>query len=274
MPATTNSLLIAMFDAIGKGVTPTANFTPPTGFPLSSLADTQLFSRTRTPDLTANRQLTWDLGAATPFNVAMIAGTNATADTEYQLEAADDAGFTTGLVQSDPSGGPAFDTTLGHTIAVYVPPWGRTLIHVHATTLTKRYVRWRQWDPGNPEGYMEWGIARFGQGWQPADGFEADSHRVAPKYVGPKGAQRVLRGHELVVHMLTRAEAYDLEALCLTTLESRRVLMIPEPLHPETWLSQALWATLESVFVREPIAGMGYTGRRYRVQLTFREVDR
>lgn len=272
--ATTNALLVALFDGVGESTTPTANFTPPSGYPLVNVTNSQLFSRTRTPDLTADRQLTWDLGAPTHANVFGLFGTNASLNTTKRFRSASNAGFTTNVVESGSALTAAFDSSLGFSIATYVPPWGRSLIYIHPTDFTNRYVRWHQTDSSNTDGYQEWGIARLGLAWQPTIGFDSGSSRAEPKYVGPPGAQKILRGHQLTLHNLTKSEAYDLQSLFLSVLNSRRMLVIPEPLAVNTHLHDALWCVLESTYVREPIAGMPYSDKRYRMVVVFREVDR
>lgn len=276
MPYTiNNTLLIALYDGIGEDVLPTANFTPPAGdFALSNLQNSQLFSRTRTPDLTADRQITLDLGSAQEFNVLMLTGTNATADALGRFRAADDSGFTTNVVQSGSSLVPIFDLSLSHmpNIPRYVPPWGRTIIYLHPTSITKRYVRWHQSDTTNPDGFQEWAILRVGLALQFEGGFQ--NWRAIPRAIGPAGAQSNVRGHELTLHSLTKGEAYSLQDLVLTSLSTRRMLVIPEPLAPNTWLRDAIWCVLspEESYVREPLAETSYSSKRYKVVLTFREV--
>lgn len=268
---TLNTPMIAFFDGIGESVVPTANFTPPTDSPLSNLSNSQLFSRARTPDLTADRQLTFDWGSAIEHNVFMLAGTNATIDTTRRIRDADDSGFTTGVVESGGTLTSAFDTGYGQSRAVYVPPWGRTLIYVYADSVTKRYTRLYQSDVGNPDGYMEWGIARVGLGFQPQYGVE--SHKPLPKIAGVSGSEKLLRGHEISYHYLTRVEAYDLESILRTMLSSRRVLLLVEPLTPSTWLNDAIWCVCEDLYLREPVPGTANAEAKYKVQLTFREVE-
>lgn len=267
-----NNLLIAFFDGIGELITPSANFSPPAGdYALSNLTNSQLFSRVRTPDLTADRQLTWDWGSAIEHNIFMLAGTNATSAATRRIRDADNSGFSSGVIESGATLTSAFDTSLGLSRAIYVPPWGRTLIYVYPTSISKRYTRWHQTDSANPDGYQEWGIARVGLGWQSVGGFQ--SWKFAPLYQGAPGAEKVLRGHEFTLHNLTKSEAYDLQSILLSMLSTRRVLVIPEPLAPSTWLHDAIWCVSEEVYVREPIAGTSYADKRYKVVVMFREVD-
>lgn len=268
------NVMVALFDGIGESITPTANFTPASGFPLTAVRGVDMFhERLRTRDL-STAILTWDLGAPTPMDVFMLAGNNATVNTLRRWQAADDAAFTVGVVESGPTLTAAYNTALGYNLAAYRPPWGNPLIYVHPETVTKRYVRWHQLDAGNPYGYQEWAVARMGVGWQPLMDIDGDAHRLQSKYIGPPGAQKVLRGQALRFHALSKDEAYDLQSLCHSSLSDRRMLLITEPHDPRTWIHDAIWCVMESEFLREPIPGMSYSHRRYRVDINFREVDR
>lgn len=266
MTTTTNTLLIAFFDGIGESITPTANFTPGTGYPLSNLTNSQLFSRCRTPDLTTDRQLTWDLGSAIEFNTFMLAGTNATQSAIRRFRIASDSGFTSNVVESGSSLTSAFDTSLGLSRAVYVPPWGRTLLYILSQSYSRRYVRWHQSDSTNADGYQEWAIARIGLSLQ----FEFQEWRKPPTQTN----QKVRRGHEITLHNLTREQVYTLESILLTILNTRRILIIPEALATETYLHDAVWGVVEELYTRETITDTPYDDKRYRMTLMFREVDR
>src|SRR5580704_5682063 len=102
----------------------------------------------RTPDLTPNATLSWDLGVATPANVFALMGTNASLGATAQFVAADDAAYSVNVITSGAMASP-FDTSLGFDLMTYVPPWGRTLIYVGAQSWSKRYIRWIQSDTGN-----------------------------------------------------------------------------------------------------------------------------
>lgn len=270
MATTTNTLLIAFHDAIGSLVTPTANFAPPSGdFGLANLRDSRLFHRTRTPDLTADRQLTWDLGAAVEFNVFMLAGANATLAATRRFRSASDSGFTADVVQSGGTLEAAFDQSLG-TVVAPAKPWGRLLIYVHSETVSRRYLRWHQSDATNPDGFQEWGVARVGKAVQ----FEFNSWLSQPEPRGERGSQVVAGVHELTLHNLSKQQAYDMQSLALTLKSSRRVLVIPEPRAPGTWLRDAVWGTIEDSYVREPQAWTSYTRKRYRTVVRVREVER
>lgn len=276
MAITTKSCIIALHDGIGELITPTANFTPVSGKPLSNLTSSNLLDRCRTPDLTTDRQLTWNFAGLTSANVFMLAGTNATISTLRRFRNAADSGFTASVVESGATLTAAFDDSLNSGVMVrYVPPLGRTLVYVHPATFTNPYCRWHQSDTTNPDGYMEWGIARIGLAWQPVGGFESASWKKAPKPVGNPGAQKLLRGHELTFHNLSKAEAYQLESLTLATLNGRRMLVIPEGMNTETYLSDALWCELESdKLIRELVGNYSFGQKRYKYVLTFREVER
>lgn len=272
MPVTTSpACMIALFDDIGSAVSPTANFTPATGYPLVNLRSPVLSERTRTPDLTADRQLTWDWGSSVEHNVFMLTASNATLSVAYRRRDADDSGFTSGVVES---GGAIlqtlFDTSLQSSTAIISPPWGKTLLSVYPVSVSKRYTRWHQSDTTNPDGYMSWGIARIGLGLQ----FEFDSSTTDDSViVGTPGAERILRVKEVNFHSLTRAQASMLEDIARSRLSTGRMLLIPEPLAPETWIRDVIWCRLEGTVRKERIAYAKYpSGKAYRVVMRFVEV--
>jgi len=269
LSTTPNTLLIAFFDGIGELITPTANFTPVTGYPLSNLKNSQLItSRCRTSGLT-DQQLTWDWGSAIEHNVFMLAGSNATLSATRRIRDADDSGFTTNVVQSGSSLTSAFDTSLGLSRNTYIYPWGRTLIYVYSSSVTKRYTRWHQTDSGNPDNYMEWAIARIGLSLQ----FEFISWNTSPIKMGAPGSQSYLLRHEITLEFSSRSDAYELLSLYLATLGDRRVLVMPEPLNNATSFHDAFWGVLENEYSRE-VQPTRYSDKRFRLTLIFRMVDR
>lgn len=271
MAATENTLLIALFDGIGESITPTANFTPVSGHPLSNLTNSQLLSRTRTPDLTTDMQLTWDWGSAIEHNVFMLAGTNATLSAVRRIRDADNSAFTVNVVQSGGSLTSAFDTSLGFTRHAWVPPWGRLLTYVYPESVTKRYTRWHQSDISNPDGYQEWGVARVGLSQQ----FAFQSWRTFGSGNGVSGSpSQFLRSHEITLEFATRNEAYEIWSLYFSTLGLRRVLVMPEPLNTAAHSHDAFWGVLDGDYTRETVSGSSYNDKRFKLTLTFREVDR
>lgn len=272
MPVTTTAAcMIALFDDIGSTVSPTANFTPVSGYPLANLRTPVLSERTRTPDLTTDRQLTWDWGSSIEHNVLALMGSNATlTGTTRRVRDADDSGFTSNVVQSGTGLDAAFNTSLQSSTAIVSPPWGKTLLYVYATSVSKRYTRWHQSDAANPDGYQSWGIARIGLGLQ----FEFDSSTTDDSLiVGSPGAERVLRVKEVNFHSLTRVQASMLEDIARSRLSTGRMLLIPEPLAPETWARDVIWCRLEGTVRKERIAYARYpSGKGYRVVMRFVEV--
>lgn len=273
MPTTsTTDLLIAFFDGIGEGITPTANFTPPISgdFSLSNLRDSQLFHRTRTPSL-FEAILTWDWLTPVEGNIFALIGTNATKDTLRRIRFADNNTFTSGVVESGTTLTPAIDTSLGQTRSIYVPPWGRTLIYTHPTSITKQFLRWHQTDVDNSSGYQEWAIARFGLSMQfPFHEWSTDPRYGSNTDLGGK----LLRGHQFTLGNLSKQEAYELENLYMSLLNERRVLVIPEGTATSTYNNDAIWCVFEGVGVRTPVINTAYNTKRYKVSLKFREVER
>lgn len=278
MATPTNTFIIAFYDALGELVAPTANFTPVSGFPLAALQANTLFaSRCRTPDLTADRQLTWNFGSALAggANVFMLAGTNASINATRRFRSATDAGFTAGIVQSSAALTAAFDDSLGSGKLIRnVQPWGRTLIYVSPTTFFGPYIRWHQTDAANTDGYMEWAIARVGAPFQPSGDFQSASWKASVKPAGAAGSVRGLRSHTLTFHAMNRSDAYAMQDYILASLGGRRVLVIPEGLNAETYLSDALWCEIETG--RDYTRGVTMStpdNRLYNVEVAFVEVE-
>lgn len=267
MATTTNALMVAFHDGIGEGITPTLDFAPQTGHPASNVGGSVLSDKVRSPATDTSVKLVWDLGSAREINVAMFASSNATAAAQQRLRLADDASISSG-VAGDTGTVAAFDNTLG-SLTEYVPPWGRKLIYVWPQSYSKRFVEWTVTDNSNPDAYVELGPARFGLGLQ----VSFNEWRKVPDFRGALGFQKPLRGHELVLHNLSRAEAYSLEQMLLGILNTRRVLVLPEPLAPDAYRHDAIWGVLEEVYVRDPLERQPYNDRRFRMVLRFREVD-
>lgn len=272
---TTNAVMIAFFDRLASLVTPTANFTEVASAPLSNLTTTRLIDRTRTPNLTNDRQLVWDLGSATEFNAFALIGSNATLQATGKLVAADNSGFSVGVVETSPTLQPLFDTSLGFEIDFPQPTHGRIILFILPQSITKRYVRYHQSDATNPDGFMSWSCACIGLGWQPTLGFDGDSFKLAPFLTsGVKGHERLLRTMEFTFPALDRDDYHDLSAIINVVKTIRRVVVVPEPLSPESWQHDALWCTLSSIPSRESVARSAYSDRHYRTTLTFSEAER
>lgn len=269
---TTGSLLLAFFDGIGESVTPTANFVPPTSFPLSRLRNSTLTQRTRTPDLTLDRYLQWDWGSPIEFNVFMLAGANASfANTVRRIRHADDSGFTVNVAESGATLTSAFDqSSLGRGAITYSAPWGKSLIYVHSTSLTKRYTRWHQSDPGNVDGFQSWAVARIGLGSQ----YPFTAWSKEPVIVGTSGSEKSMRKHSFTLYPLTRQQAYDVESIAMSCGPIRRVLCLPETLNTSTWWSDAIWGVFDGVWSRETIPSTSYDQKMFKVEISIKEVDR
>lgn len=270
MAETKNTLILAFFDGLGSTITPTANFVPPASYPLSNLRSSDLFLKTRTPDLTTDRQLTWDVGAVVEANIIAFPGSNATINYLRRFRASTVSDFSTVVAESGTTLSAGFPTPLGQFPAPYVPSWGRVLVYVHPSSFNARYFRWHQSDASNPQGFQQWGAARIGLGVQ----YQFQDWSTDPSVVGGPGAEKVLRGHTITLHNLTKEQSYSLENLSYSIGRSGRVLAIPEALTPSTYSNDALWCTLEEIVSRQAITKTSYGSKKYRVTLKLREVDR
>lgn len=272
MPTTTKAhLIIAFFDGYGEGITPTANFTAQTGYPLSNMGLSRLFDRTLGPlasmtDLT----ITWDLGAAIETNIAAIVSTNLTSAATMRYRQATDSGFTANVAQSGAAMAAAFDSSLG-TLVSWTQPAGRPLIYVLPTSSSARYFRWQVTDAANANNYLAFGPARFGMGYQYEYGFASGGWRTRDRYVGSLGAQIVQRTHEITIGFASKAEAYKTAQMLRYIKENRRVLVIPEALNTDTYQSDAIWCTVEGAYDRGVV--VGGSERRYELTVVFVEVD-
>lgn len=271
MPTETpNHLLIAFSDTVSAGITPTANFTPPTNAPLSNLAQGALDVRTRTPDLTANATLTWDLGAAIEHNVFMLAGTNASFTATRRLLDSNDPTFASIIHESGPSMSLAIDSSVGFSLNVYRQPWGRLLIYIYPQSVTSRYIRWIQTDTDNTDGYQEWAIARTGMAYA----FPFQDWHMAPKTQQTLGSFP-LREHEFTMEFMSRQSMYEAQTLVMATRGVRRVLAIPEPFNSSGIVHDAIWGVVHpESFSRRTERDSPYQDKRYRVELSCTEVDR
>lgn len=271
MANTTNALMVLFFDTLLDNISATATFTPPSGYSLENLKSPELRLRTRTPDLTPSQRLMWNLIVARTFNAFALIGSNAFTFCTRRFVAASNAPLTANVVESGPSETAAFDPSLT-TLSPHVPLWGRTLIYILPASVSRQFVAWYQSDPTNPDGYMQWSTARLGLGWQPQCGFQ--QWKSTPIVSGPPGLRRVLREHEFTLGYLTRQEAYEIQSIAMSGFGTKRLLVIPEPLRPATWPVDAIWCTLESAAVKEPLLETTPDKKLWRVVLTFTEVDR
>lgn len=261
-----SALSIAMFDAVLEGFTAQTNFVPVTGFPATALREPSLFNtRLRTSGLT-NQTLTWDCGVAVEANVFMLAGNNATLSATGQLQGANDSGFTVDLISSSPGMVSIYDTSLGSSRGIYTPPWGRVIVVVLSESYSRRYWRWTQSDPTNPNGYQEWAIAELGLAVQ----LEIESWKEDPKTMG-NGFQLTLRGHDITFAPLDRDKSYTMKSLSRLAGTQRRMLVIPETLNKPAWIHDALWCTMERTWESEFIVGTDYSNKYYKAGMVFRE---
>ena len=272
MATTTSKFLLGLHEGYGSAATFTGS--AQTGFPASNLADWSIFNkrwRGPTGSLSA-LDVDMDLGANVEANVIILAAVNLTLAATYRLRAGTVSGFGSGVV-IDTTATPiaCFNASLGPLVEV-PRPHGRHVIYVAASSVTFRYVRWTLTDAANPDNYLSAAFGRVTLGFQPGLNMHEGWERSA-KVIGAPGAQKMLRGHRTRLHRVTRAEAAKFESIAETATETRRLLVLPEPLAPETHLDDAIVATCEGSLRRQKVPRTT-SPVRYEIEGTFREVER
>jgi hypothetical protein len=263
MALTPNGLL-ALHDGIGSAATYTSSATEQSGFPLSRLQGTSLAQAARLAvgSLTSV-QINIDLGANVTANTCGIFGGNFSLGLQRRFQASTVSDFSSVAAQSGATLTDGYDTSLpvlSGPEGTWAPRWGWPLIYTHPTDFTARYHRWTLTDTGNADGYLRAAIYRCGLAWQPLRNFQAGWSSVDEK--------NNQRGHRLSFHRLTRSELSQVTSLCRALEGYGRLLVIPDPDAPETWLMEALLARIEGELTYEHVAR-----KLFSAQLTFREVD-
>lgn len=242
MAATSEHLALCFWDGLHETGTYSSATSVQTGFPLTNLANSRLWSRARfAAGSLSSVQITIDAGASITANAFALLGHNLTSAATRRFQASTVSNFASTTIDTGGTLLPCWDTTLGHLMADR-RPWGVPVVYVHTSTVTSRYFRWTITDAANPANYLEFGIAPYGLATQLR--LEAEGLTRAPEKVGAVGAEITVRTLKLRLSNLTATERAQVESLVAGLGTTRRVLAVPQPLDATTYKSDAVWGTI------------------------------
>jgi hypothetical protein len=279
MATLTSSLAIGYLNhALGAGMSATTNAA---GYLPVNLATPKLSTswRSSTGSLTS-QQLIADLTSSRDIDVIALVGFNGEDDATATIKTSEASNLSS--PEYNPGSAPAWDaTTYPYLLtdratqeAIY--PYGRNLIHFPGITKNSRYVGISLSDSGNPNNRLSGRVFWAGPVFQPADSFLIEHEKFVKRRVpiGTPGMQRSLRALDLELYMLTEGEAIKVESLMAARLGTGRLLVVPRPTMPETFLDEALYCRLDlekNPPARSVIPTSG--GLRWKMHLTFLECE-
>jgi hypothetical protein len=274
MATLTGSIAIGYLNhASGGTITAT---TSATGYPASNLSNSRLSSshRTTTGSLTS-QNIDVDLASSRDIDVISLIGTNLSDSATRSPVTSEASDYTS--PEYNPGSGNVFDLTYPGLVSD-TPRYGRNLIVLPGSTLNSRYVRLTLNNSGNVDNFLSSRVYWAGPLWQPAISFavQGEPYRKRRVLVGSPGIERYLTCLEIDLHVLTEAEGRALESICSARLRTGRLLVIPRPTQPATWLSEAIYCTLDPD-VPEAISltawPQGGSVLLWKVTLKFKEVE-
>lgn len=234
------------------------------GYPFSNLSNPRMSSSWRSVSDVSDVAVSVDLGAVVDIDVVALIGDNLTLDGTEETELDNEDDFPSPHYAPGPRD--AHDSTHAAILTPYAPQ-GNIIAHVLADTVAARYARMTLDDTGNSDGYLSARVLWVGPVWQPELGIDAESVRELV-FVGSPGMERALIQWRLVFHMQNRTKAHELESILLNKLRSGRYLIIPHPDRPETFLWEAIYATMVGAPKVVPQALYPY----WTTEVTFLEV--
>jgi hypothetical protein len=220
-----------------------ASSTAATGYPVSNLNNSRLSQQFRTTAL-STQNIDVDLAAARDIDVIALIGNNFTDTATAATRTSESAAYSS--PEFNQLSTLIYDATTYPALISDTPRYGRNMIVLPGTTYNSRYVRTTVTNAGNPDSRLSARVYWVGPLWQPGTGFtiEQGSFRKKRETVGSPGMERYITVLEVDFALLTEGEARALESLCSARLRTGRLLVIPRPLQPATWLSEALYCTL------------------------------
>lgn len=273
MPALTSSLAIGYTNhAEGRTITAT---TAASGYPASSLSSALLSSswRSTTGSLTA-QTLIADLASSKAIDLIALIGFNGEDDATVNAKTSEASNLSSPEYQSGSVA--AWDASTWSYLLDDTGPYGRNLVHFPGTTYTSRYAGMILSDGGNPANFLSGRVFWAGPIFQPSESFSIEHEKwlIRREVIGSRGMQRSVRALDFELTMQSEAEARKLESLIAVKLGTGRLIVVPRPLSPESFLSEALYCRLDlekSPPARYIIPASG--GLRWRMSMSFIECE-
>lgn len=221
-------------------------------FPISNLAQWSLRKPAKVTAASTPLDITVDLGSTkSDISIIFLMVKGQLSTLAWTIKVDDDSAF----------GSPSYDSASDSVISTgwntshgllttYVPWWGWPVIALPNTPVAGRYVRWSFTGYTLP---MEVRAAVVGPRLQPAIGLPP-GWSSSDRYVGEPGRQLPLRSYDVEFHCVTSTEESNLLELARYIQQSRRLVYIPQPLLPETYIREAILATMSDAAskVRNP----------------------
>lgn len=220
----------------------------------------------RTTGVTANRIITFDLGASkSDLHGFALFGVNFTDAATWEWETSDASNFSVLIHNPGPSS--VFDTS--HTPYVDdTPTWGRPALYLPAGGTTGRYVRVILNDTANPAGFLEAAYAVIGPVVQPGD-FMVGDWTPSVEIVGPIGRQVAITMHTLKFRVVSEAVRNALLSLGRGLQATGRFVLIPRP-DDAGWLREAILCRMSAP--PDQLQFRGGAEPLWDITLYFREV--
>jgi hypothetical protein len=214
-----------------------------TGYPGTRLSNPLLSESWRTAAGTlASVTVDVDLGAAQDIDVAALVGVNLDDDATRRLQL--DSESTFGAPNTHDSGtGDAFDVSTYPSLLDDSPAHGRNLIYFPGSTQSARYARFTLSDSGNADNYLKASVLWVGPVWQDVTGMQY-GWSLVDELVGKPGLEQSRRVWKLAYEYVTWAEARALRSILRNILRHKRVLVVPHPTQEETFVDEAVYATV------------------------------
>lgn len=258
--------------ADGKTITAT---TAATGYAASNLNSPRQATswRSTTGSLTA-QTLIADLSSAQDIDLIALLGFNGEDDATGSYTTSENSDLSS--PEYGATSAASWDATTWPYLVDDAGPYGRNLIHFPGTTKNSRYIGITLADSGNPDNYLSGRVFWTGPIFQPAESFliEQEKWAIRRVVIGSPGIQRSLRAMDFDLTMQSEVEARKLESLIATKLSTGRLLVVPRPTMPESFLSEALYCRLDlekSPPARYIIPVSG--GLRWKMSLSFLECE-
>lgn len=210
--------------------------TADSSFPISNLAQWSLRKPAKITAASSPLTVTVDLGAVkTDIGIVFIYVKGQPSNLAWTILVDDDSGF--GSPSYDSSANPQLSTgfNVSHGLLTSYEPWrGRPCVALPDSPVSGRYARWSFTGYALP---MELRAAIVGPRYQVAAGIRA-GWTSRDRFIGEPGLQNALKDYDLDFHSVTNAEESNLFEIERYSVQSRRVLLIPQPTAQETWLRE------------------------------------
>lgn len=216
--------------AVGSGETADSSY------PISNLAQWSLRKPSKITAASTPLTVTVDLGATkTDVGIIFIYVKGQPTTLAWTTLLDDDVAFGSPSYDSSSVAQVSTGFNTSHGLLTSYEPWrGRPCVCLPDTPAAGRYVRWAFTGYALP---MELRAAVVGPRYQVAAGIRA-GWTGRDRFIGEPGLQNALKDYDLDFHSVTNTEESNLFEIERYIVQSRRVLLIPQPTEPSTWFRE------------------------------------